>query len=94
VHRGIQGEARGHSLSIGEKLVAFLASSAIIILVGLAGFIAFQIACWGSCAVVAGIQQQEGENAMFVGIGSGFVAGIATIVCLFWKTRPRRRHRG
>ena len=88
---GVREKRGGHSLSIGEKLIAFLASSAIIILVGVAGFIAFQIACWGSCAAVAGIQQKESENAMLIGIGAGCFAGLGTIIWLIWKTWPRRK---
>ncbi len=82
----------GHSLSIGEKLVAFFASSFIIILVGVAGFIAFQIACWGSCAVVAGIPQQtENESPFIVGVSTGCIAGLGTILWLIWKTWPRKK---
>lgn len=87
---GVKEKRGGHSLSIGEKLIAFLASSAIVVLVGVAGFIAFQIACWGSCAAVAGIQQKEGENAMLIGIGIGCIAGLGTIIWLIWKTWPRK----
>jgi hypothetical protein len=88
---GAKEKRSGHSLSIREKLLAFLASSAIIILIGVAGFIAFQIACWGSCAVVAGIQQKEGENALIVGIATGSLAGIGTMIWLVWTTWPRRK---
>jgi hypothetical protein len=88
---GIREKQAGHVLSLGEKVVAFLASSAIIVLVGVAGFIAFQIACWGSCAMVAGIQQKEGENAFLVGLGTGGIAGIGTIIWLVWKTWPRKK---
>ena len=88
---GIREKRVGHSLSIGEKVVAFLASSAIIVLVGVAGFIAFQIACWGSCAMIAGIQQKESDNAFLVGIGTGCIAGLGTIIWLIWKTWPRKK---
>lgn len=88
---GIREKRAGRTLSIGEKVVAFLASSAIIVLVGVAGFIAFQIACWGSCAMIAGIQQKEGENALLVGLGTGSIAGIGTIIWLIWKTWPRKK---
>lgn len=88
---GVKEKRGGHSLSIGEKLIAFLASSAIVVLVGVAGLIAFQIACWGSCAAVAGIQQKEGENAMLIGIGIGCIAGLGTIIWLIWKTWPRKK---
>lgn len=88
---GAREKRAGHSLSIGEKVVAFLASSAIIVLVGVAGFIAFQIACWGSCAMIAGIQKKESENALLVGLGTGGIAGIGTIIWLVWKTWPRKK---
>lgn len=86
---GIKEKRAGHPLSIGEKLVAFFASTAIVILVGVAGFIAFQIACWGACAAVAGIQNKGGDVAVWSGVIIGAAAGIGVIGWLFWLTRPR-----
>jgi hypothetical protein len=88
---GVKEKRAGHALSIGEKLVAFLASTAIVILVGIAGVIAFEIACWGSCAAVAGIQQKESEVALLTGLILGGVTALGVMVWLLWWTRPRGR---
>jgi hypothetical protein len=87
----VQKKRTGRSLTIGEKLVAFFASTAIVILVGLAGFIAFEIACWGSCAMIAGIEQNPSDHAFWIGVSTGVLAALAIMIWLFWKTRPRGR---
>ena len=86
---GVKEKRVGHPLSIGEKLIAFLASIAIVILVAVAGFVAFQIACWGSCAAVAGIQQNDGDFAVWTGVIIGGAAGLGVMGWLLWRTRPR-----
>jgi hypothetical protein len=87
---GSQQKRTGAPLSLGQKVVAFLMSLGLMIAVGIAGIIAFEIACWGSCAVVAAAAG-EGGGALYTGLILGAVAGLGTIGYLFYLTMPRRQ---
>lgn len=86
---GIRQKSAGHRLTLGEKILAFIASAGIIILIGVAAVVAFEIACWGSCALVAAAAG-EGEPAMMTGIVLGGIAALVTTIALLWVTRPRK----
>ena len=86
---GWQRKSVGQQLSTGEKTVAFAISLAVMFAIAVSGFIAFQIACWGSCAAAAAVAGEGGEAVGF-GIIFGGVVAISLIGWLLWRTRPRR----
>jgi hypothetical protein len=87
---GSQQKGTGAPLSLGQKVVAFITSLGLMIAVGIAGIIAFEIACWGSCAAVA-VVAGEGEGAFYTGLILGAVAGLGAIGYLLYLTMPRRQ---
>jgi hypothetical protein len=88
---GSQSKAAGEPLSSGQKTIAFISSLAIMIAVAVAGVVAFQIACWGSCAAVAAVGG-EGTGPFYTGLILGAIAGLGLIGFLFYLTWPRRSH--
>lgn len=74
----------------GERIAKFTGSLSLMLLIGVAGVIAFQVACWSSCwgVAVAG----GGENAAFLtGLWVGGGAGVLAIGWLLWKTWPKQK---
>ena len=91
---GVQHKRAGARLTIGEKLTAFAASLGIMVLVGIAGFIAFQIACWGTCGVFAATSSSRSapsESLFIVSVSIGSLAALAVGIWILWLTRPRKR---
>lgn len=90
---GVQTKRVGQRLSIGDKLGVFAASLGIMLLVGIAGFIAFQIACWGTCGLIAAANPRSGDMEMLLwtSVGVGSLSALAIGIWILWLTRPRRR---
>ena len=93
---GAQVKSVGQRLSIGEKLTAFAASLGIMILVGIAGVVAFQIACWGTCGVImltadAAGASSPNESILYISVAIGSLAALAVGLWIMWLTRPRKR---
>jgi hypothetical protein len=90
---GVQQKRVGQSLSIGEKLTAFVASLGIMILVGIAGVVAFQIACWGTCGLISAANSRSiiSDAGFMASVVVGSLAALAIGVWILWATRPRRR---
>jgi hypothetical protein len=76
------------SWTMGERVMSFLCSLGLMLLIGTAGVIAFQIACWSSCWGVT-VAAGEGYSAFLAGVWIGGAAGIFTIVWLLWRTWPK-----
>lgn len=83
-------------LSLSEKVLAFFASSGIVLGILLAGMSAFAVACVGTCFAVLGVAQTtmtpgnaEGL-AMHSALLAASVVSIGVIVWLAWITWPRR----
>ena len=95
---GYQERRLGHKQSMGEKVLAFLASTGVAIAVLLAGASAFGAACFASCLVVLGLESTRGggaggqwmDYAIWVAIGFSAIIGLGTAGWLFWITRPIR----
>jgi hypothetical protein len=83
-------------LNLGEKVMAFLASTGIIIGIMLAGLIAYWVACIGTCFAVLGVAQTATEQssaefwAVSVSIVTGAIVAIAVVGWLIWQSLPRR----
>lgn len=90
---GAQQKRAGQRLSIADKLTAFLASLGIMILVAVAAIVAFQIACWGTCGIIAAADSQSlvDEAGFIASVVVGSAAAIAVGIWILWATRPRRR---
>jgi hypothetical protein len=88
---GVQHQRVGQRLSIGDKLTAFVASLGIMVLIGIAAVVAFQIACWGTCGLIAAMNPRTGDEEMLLwtSIGIGTVAALAVGGWVLWATRPR-----
>ena len=96
---GYQERRAGHKQSMGEKVLAFLASTGVAIAVVLAGASAFGAACFASCLVVLGLESTRGtgggggqwlDQAIWVAIAFSSIVGLGTAGWLFWITRPIR----
>jgi hypothetical protein len=90
---GAQNKRVGQRLSIGDKLRVFAASLGIMVLVGVAGVVAFQIACWGTCGLIAAVDPPSGdaEILLWTSVGVGSAAALAVGGWIMWATRPRKR---
>jgi hypothetical protein len=86
---GLRSKQAGVALTPAEKVGAFLLSLAIMACIAVAAVVAFQVACWGSCALAASIGG-EGEGAMWLGIVLGTAAGLGTLGWLLWISRPTK----
>jgi hypothetical protein len=86
---GFKQKQVGDRLTTAEKVASFAVSLAVMVMIGVAAVAAFQIACWGSCALVAAIAG-EGESALWTGLIAGGIAGVGAIGYLLWITRPRK----
>jgi hypothetical protein len=96
---GYQEKAAGSKLSLGEKVVAFLASTGVTIAVLSAGATAFLAACFASCLVVLGVSNVgpgpgggviNEEVLIFSALGFSILVGLAVSIWLFWLLRPRK----
>ena len=92
---GVQTKSAGKRLSIGDKLTAFVASLGLMILVAIAGVIAFQIACWGTCGLItatvsSSMGSSGGDALLWTCVGIGTAAALAVGTWILWATRPRR----
>ena len=76
----------GDRPTVGDKLGAFAVSMGIVLLVCVAAFIAFNVACWSLCGLAVVTQS---EALIVVSIGGGIVAAVACAGWLLWKTWPR-----
>lgn len=82
-------EPKSRRWTLGERLVRFLGSIGLMLLIATAGVIAFQVACWTSCFGVAALGGRE--NAAFMtGLWVGGGAGVVAISWLLWRTWPKR----
>jgi hypothetical protein len=90
---GAKSKSGGRRLSIGDKLQMFAASLGLMVLVGIAGFVAFQIACWGTCGLIVAVDPPslDAETLLWTCVGIGSAAARAVGGWLLWLTRPRRR---
>jgi hypothetical protein len=91
---GRQHKAVSGSLNLQEKVLAFLASTGIVLGILLAGLSAFAVACVGTCFAALGIAEASGsgaaENWIFpLALGSAVVVALAVVGWLFWLTLPR-----
>jgi hypothetical protein len=88
---GVRQKQVGARMTTAEKMAAFCVSLLVMVMIGVAAVAAFEIACWGSCALAASVWG-EGEPALMTGLVAGGVAGVAAIGWLLWLTRPRKPH--
>ncbi len=96
---GYQEKAVGTKLTLGEKVITFLASTGVTIAVLSAGGTAFLAACFASCLVVLGVSnvgQGPGGGIIDDGVliysalGFSSLVGLATTIWLFWLLRPQK----
>ncbi len=92
---GYRERAAGGKLTLGEKLIAFLASTGITIAVLSAGATAFAAACFASCMVVLGVSSGGGggpqESLIYAAFGFSTLVALAVTIWLFWLLRPRKK---
>jgi hypothetical protein len=97
---GHRERAAGHKLSMGEKVLTFLASTGIMVAVVAAGCAAFFATCTG--VIFGGMALHEATGRRLFGTGPGDVwvlalillssaVGLGTAGWIFWLTRPRRK---
>lgn len=91
---GAQQKRAGQRLTVADKLTAFAASMGIMVLIGIAAVIAFQIACWGTCGLIAATTpdpSSANEEALLVlSVGAGSLAALGIGGWILWLTRPRK----
>jgi hypothetical protein len=94
---GYQERKAGTPLTLGEKLLTFLASTGVSLAVVITGWTAFAAACLGSCFVVVGLESTGGnwwrtydDTIFFVLFGVSAIVGLGTAGWLFWVLRPRK----
>jgi hypothetical protein len=83
-----RARAAGGSWTLGERLLQFFCSLGLMLLIAVAGVVAFQVACWSSCFGVATVAG-ENEFAFLTGIWVGGALGVWTIGWLLWRTWPK-----
>lgn len=98
---GHQERAVGRKLSLGEKVLTFLASTGIMVAVIVAGGAAFFVTC--STLLLGGLAVNEmdgsqifnkfGETLIWLLIAVSSVTGLAVAGWIFWLTRPRKGDR-
>jgi hypothetical protein len=98
---GYQERAAGHKMSIGEKVLTFLASTGITMAVLGAGGSAFAAACMATCFAALGISEATrgsggvplvGEQILFpAALIISSIVGLGTAIWIFWLLRPRRQ---
>ena len=88
---GLKQKQAGAPYTPSEKIAAYCVSLMVMLMVGVAGGIAFEIACWGSGLLVIGIGgDQNLEAGLITGVALGSIAGIGVLVWLLYLTRPRK----
>lgn len=90
---GVQNKSVGQRLTIGDKLRVFAASLGIMVLVGIAAFVAFQIACWGTCGLITAANSRSlpSDAGFMTSVVIGSIAALAIGIWILWLTRPRWR---
>ncbi len=96
---GYQERQAGTPMTLGDKLLTFVASTGVSLAVLVTGWTAFAAACMGSCFVAAGIDEfgggawfrVNGDSIFFVLFAVSGTIGLATAGWLFWVLRPRRK---
>lgn len=97
---GYQERSAGTPLTLGEKLLTFLASTGVSLAVIATGWTAFAAACYGSCLVAWGLESagagppafgRSGELVLYAMLGVSALIGLGTAGWLFWVLRPRRK---
>jgi hypothetical protein len=78
----------GRSWTVGDRVVGFINSLGVILLIAVGGFIAFQLACWSSCMGVSAVVG-ESSAAVVAGIWVGGAVGVLTIIWLMCGTWPK-----
>jgi hypothetical protein len=83
--------AFGRRLGVEDKIVEFLGSLGLVLLILVAGFAAFSAACFISCvAAESGPGRIPGDAAMLLYIAVPVILGVTVVGWLFYKTWPRR----
>ena len=80
-------KATGDRPDAWRKIGLFIASIGVVMLVGIAAIIAFNIACWSICGL--GLAAGGSEAIIVVSIGCGVLAAIVCAVWLLKKTWPK-----
>ena len=75
----------GDNPTVADKLANFVISIGLVLLVCVAAFIAFNVACWSLCGLAA---VTRSEALIVISIGGGVLAAIACAGWLLWKTWP------
>jgi hypothetical protein len=75
----------GTPWTTAEKIAAFFVSLVIMVAIGFAAFVAFQVVCWSGALLTQG---NETYPNILVGLSSGLVAAIVVLVWLWRVTRP------
>ena len=88
-----QQKSRGMATTPGEKLVAFLGSTGVVLLVILSIGLALFTACWTACGGAA-LVSVAGYQAMWVGGTVGGAVGLFLSGRALWRIwHPRTRHK-
>jgi hypothetical protein len=97
---GYQERKAGRPMTLGEKLLTFLASTGVSLAVLVTGWTAFAAACLGSCFVAVGLEsaargsgwwQGNADTIFFVLFAVSGTIGLATAGWIYWVLRPRRK---
>jgi hypothetical protein len=94
---GYYEKAAGGKLTLGEKVMAFVASTGVTLAVLATGASAFATACFGTCLVFIGLESgnllrgRSEETVMFAFLGISALVGLATAGWMFWILRPKGR---
>lgn len=97
---GYQDRKAGTPMTLGEKLLTFLASTGVTLAVLVTGGTAFAAACAGSLFVACGLEStgagpsvlrgRTGELVLYGLLGISALIGLGTAGWLFWILRPRK----
>ena len=95
---GYQERKAGTPMTLGDKLLTFMASTGVSLAVLAAGWMAFAAACMGSCFVAVGLEsaaqgtwlQSNSEAIFYVLFAVSGTIALATAGWMFWVLRPRR----
>ena len=77
----------GEGRDVLQKVSSFFVSVGVVLLVGLAALIAFNIACWSLCGL--GMAAGASPDILGFSIGSGVLAAIVCAIWLLRKTWPK-----
>lgn len=90
LYLGAGEKARGHRLSVYEKVLAFIASLGVILLAYIAGSVALAASCVVTVTPVAVVVPAAEPLMLLAAFVSGG-AGLAAAGWVVWSLRPRRR---